>query len=324
MAGARRRTRRSSAPTSTRRPGSTPATTPSTDPAPGRDDNGSGLAAVLTLAQHFRRLAGKLTHTVRFCFFNAEEAGLVGSKAYAAAAQGPARTRAGGVLHGHDRLQLRQQPDLRAACRLHRPGDPRPQRAAGHSRSPRPRRRPARCFRRRCTAAPGYSGAPDRTVFDGAINRSDHAAFQQQGWGAVLASEDFFANLPTEPAPDANPNYHRSADQTIDTVVRSGDHLRRRPRRHPGRAVASARAQNLDTETPGRPVLAWQRRRPRDAQCAQTDRPGRSDELGETYAGPVVLEASIRLAPCRNLRQPLSEMPPSSDRVSANRGEMVR
>jgi Zn-dependent M28 family amino/carboxypeptidase len=27
---------------------------------------------------------GHLTHTVRFCFFNAEEQGLVGSKAYAA------------------------------------------------------------------------------------------------------------------------------------------------------------------------------------------------------------------------------------------------
>ena len=58
----------------------------------------------------------------------------------------------------------------------------------------------------------GYTGAPDRTVFDGAINRSDHAAFQQQGWGAVLASEDFFANLATEPAPDGNPNYHRLAN----------------------------------------------------------------------------------------------------------------
>ena len=55
-------------------------------------------------------------------------------------------------------------------------------------------------------------------MYDGAINRSDHAAFQQQGWGAVLASEDFFANLATEPAPDGNPNYHRSADQTVDTA----------------------------------------------------------------------------------------------------------
>ena len=62
----------------------------------------------------------------------------------------------------------------------------------------------------------GYSGSPDRTIFDGAINRSDHAAFHQQGWGAALASADFFANLATEPGADPNPNYHHATDQTTD------------------------------------------------------------------------------------------------------------
>ena len=80
----------------------------------------------------------------------------------------------------------------------------------------RPRRATDALLPAQVYSGTGYSGAPDRTVFDGAINRSDHAAFQQQGWGAVLASEDFFANLSTEPAPDANPNYHRPADQTAD------------------------------------------------------------------------------------------------------------
>jgi hypothetical protein len=56
---------------------------PASDPAPGRDDDGSGLAGLLSLARHMTSLRGKLTHTVRFCFFNAEEAGLVGSQAYA-------------------------------------------------------------------------------------------------------------------------------------------------------------------------------------------------------------------------------------------------
>ena len=36
------------------------------------------------MARWFRQYyRGKLTHTVRFCFFNAEESGLIGSKAYA-------------------------------------------------------------------------------------------------------------------------------------------------------------------------------------------------------------------------------------------------
>ena len=31
-------------------------------------------------------------------------------------------------------------------------------------------------------------------------------------------SEDFFVNLPGEPATDANPNYHRGADAVIDSA----------------------------------------------------------------------------------------------------------
>jgi hypothetical protein len=61
-----------------------------------------------------------------------------------------------------------------------------------------------------------WAGAPNRDVFDGAINRSDHAAFHQQGYGAILISEDFFVNLASEPGADPNPNYHRAADTVID------------------------------------------------------------------------------------------------------------
>ena len=194
-----------------------PGYVPSSDPAPGRDDNGSGLAAVLTLAQYFRRFAGKLTHTVRFCFFNAEEAGLVGSKAYAAqlkAQRAPVR----GVFcldmmgYNSDSSRIFElhagyfDPAIRdlSVPLATQVADA----AAAYGTL-----LPAQVY-----TGTGYTGAPDRTVYDGAINRSDHAAFQQQGWGAVLASEDFFANLATEPAPDGNPNYHRSADQTVDTA----------------------------------------------------------------------------------------------------------
>lgn len=74
-------------------------------PAPSRDDNGSGLAGVLSLARLFRAHAGRLTHTVRLCFFNAWESGLVGSKAYAAslkAAKAPVRAVLGMEMIGYN------------------------------------------------------------------------------------------------------------------------------------------------------------------------------------------------------------------------------
>jgi hypothetical protein len=61
-------------------------------------------------------------------------------------------------------------------------------------------------------------GGADRNTFDGAINRSDHGSFHQQGYPAVVVSEDFFANLASEPLRDPNPNYHRGADTVIDSA----------------------------------------------------------------------------------------------------------
>ena len=186
-----------------------------TDPAPGRDDNGSGTAAVLSLARNLWTLRGKLTHTVRFCFFNAEESGLVGSKAYAAkmkALNAPVRAVICMDMIGYN-------SDLKRLFEVH----------AGYT-DPAIRDlslpladRVADAAASQGTLAPAqiykgtsWNGAPDRQVFDGAINRSDHAAFHQQGYGAVLVSEDLFANLGTEPTADPNPNYHRATDATVD------------------------------------------------------------------------------------------------------------
>lgn len=188
-----------------------------TDAAPGRDDNGSGLAAILSMARWFRGLEDKLTHTVRFCFFNAEESGLVGSKAYAAhlkAQRAPIRgvvctdmmgfnsdaNRLFEVHAGYTDPAIRDLSDPLAT-----------QLAAAAAEYGA--LAPAQIYRGTSTF-----GGPDRNVYDGAINRSDHAAFHQQGWGAVLASEDFFANLASEPASDPNPHYHRQSDQVVDTA----------------------------------------------------------------------------------------------------------
>ncbi len=195
--------------------GSEPGYTAATDPAPGRDDDGSGLAGVLTLARHLWNSRGRLRHTVRFCFFNAEESGLVGSKAYAAklkALGAPIRAVVCMDMIGHNSDQNRifelhvghTDPAVRD---LSVPlAAPIAQAAAAYGQLA-----PAQVY-----SGTSWSGAPNRSVFDGAINRSDHAAFQQQGYPAVLVSEDFFANLASEPASDPNPNYHRAADTFVD------------------------------------------------------------------------------------------------------------
>ena len=55
---------------------------PAVDPAPGADDDGTGIAAVLAIARQLIK-EPRLAHTVRFCFFNAEEQGLFGSQQHA-------------------------------------------------------------------------------------------------------------------------------------------------------------------------------------------------------------------------------------------------
>lgn len=192
-----------------------PGYSPASDPAPGRDDDGSGLAGVLTLARHFRKSPGSFRHTIRFCFFNAEESGLVGSKAYAAKLKSlgaPVRAAICMDMIGHNSDEHRifeihvghADPAVRD---LSLPlAAPIAAAAASYGQLA-----PAQIY-----SGTSWSGAPDRSVYDGAINRSDHAAFQQQGYPAALVSEDFFANLGSEPTADPNPNYHRADDTFVD------------------------------------------------------------------------------------------------------------
>jgi hypothetical protein len=52
---------------------------------------------------------------------------------------------------------------------------------------------------------------------DPADGRSDHAAFQAQGFPACCASEDFFVGPNQEsPEPEENPHYHRHTDHFVD------------------------------------------------------------------------------------------------------------
>lgn len=195
--------------------GNDPGYTPATSPARGADDDGSGIAGTLALARWMWGMRGQLRHIVRFCFFNGEEQGLIGSKAYAATLKAHGAPIKAVVCmdmigYNSDANRLFEvhagytDPAVRdvsvpiansvaswAACLGALP--------------------PAQVYRGTST-----SGGPDRLVSDGAINRSDHAAFHQQGYPAVVVTEDFFGNLASEPIADPNPNYHRNADAVVD------------------------------------------------------------------------------------------------------------
>ena len=188
-----------------------------TDPAPGADDNGSGLAAVLGIAKYMSQFRGKLLHTIRFCFFNAEEVGLVGSQAYAPIMKDkemPIKAVVNLDMMGHNSDDHRTfeihagytNPQIRDICvpiaelikqwsvNLGKLGT-------------------AQVYKGTIQGGPHDF---DRDKYDGAIERSDHYSFQQLGYPACHISEDFFANYPTESSVDPNPNYHRFGDQDID------------------------------------------------------------------------------------------------------------
>lgn len=187
------------------------------DPAPGADDDASGMAAVLAITKVVAdlRATGRTKRTIRFVLFNAEEHGLVGSKAYA-------------------RGQAAQQADIAAVFQMdmigYRGTNGAPPRSyevhAGYSPSPDVEARSLALVQiiRRVAGAvsPGLNAPqiyPDQSsgAGDPAAGRSDHAAFQERGYAACVLSEDFFAG-PTEDSPDAapNPDYHKRTDRAID------------------------------------------------------------------------------------------------------------
>ncbi|HEV2777618.1 MAG TPA: M20/M25/M40 family metallo-hydrolase [Solirubrobacteraceae bacterium] len=194
-----------------------PGFTPARDAARGADDDASGMAAVLAIGRHAAALAAPTHHTVRLCFFNAEESGLVGSRAYATSLKARGAQIAAVVcvdMIGFNSDSLRTwevhagftDPAVRD---LSLPLAQVVARAAeGLGALP-----PAQVY-----SGTTPTGGTDPARFDGAINRSDHASFQEQGYPAVLVSEDFFPNRPGDPAADPNPNYHSNTDTVIDAA----------------------------------------------------------------------------------------------------------
>lgn len=191
---------------------------PATDPAPGADDDASGIAAVLAIAEAVGALyqQEKPKKTIRFVLFNAEEHGLIGSKAYARS-QAAIRAPIDAVFQ-MDMIGYRgSQPDAARRFEVH----------AGFAPSKRIEKRSLvladmldKAYR---IVSPGLASQqvyPDRESGDGtdpASGRSDHAPFQERGYAAVVISEDFFAGPKFDsPAAEPNPNYHKKTDREID------------------------------------------------------------------------------------------------------------
>ena len=191
---------------------SSPPYNPAGDPAPGADDDGSGLAAVLAAAEVICDLAAaqKPERTIRFVLFNAEEHGLVGSQAYARDAQA-----AGAVIEAVYQMDMIGYNVVAPrTCEIH----------AGFLASPAVQAKSAvvaeRVRRLALAVAPAlgtmqlYLSSPG--AVDPAEGRSDHAPFQARGYAACVATEDFFVGPgPSAPA-EANPNYHRKTDTFVD------------------------------------------------------------------------------------------------------------
>ena len=185
----------------------------SVDAAPGADDDASGVAGVLCAAETLLALTGGSTRPrreLRFVLFNAEEHGLVGSRAYARE-QARLGARIVAVLQmdmiGHDVLTGRSF-ELHAGFGASAAVEARSRRLAALVSALVPLISPS---------LPRPQLYPAAPASDPAEARSNHYSFQVEGYAACLASEDFFVGPGSSaPAPDPNPNYHLPADAAVN------------------------------------------------------------------------------------------------------------
>ena len=190
---------------------------PGIDPAPGTDDDGSGVAGVLTIAKTFKELSQSNRHkkTIRFVLFNAEEQGLIGSKQYArdqAQANAPIV-----AVYQLDMIGYRDPEDsIPLPFEVH----------VGHRASPAVEKKSLKLAQQIEKLVPQVSPnlkSPQiyktfkNGIPDAGDTRSDHASFQQVGYIACLVSEDLFMGPPKKVMPGVNnPNYHTAGDLQVD------------------------------------------------------------------------------------------------------------
>lgn len=183
------------------------------DPAPGADDDASGIAAVLAIAEVIKELISLSPpkRTIRFVLFNAEEHGLVGSQAYAKAQAAKAAPIVG--VYQMDMIGYNINPPR--SFEVH----------VGYAASADVEKRSLFLAQRLDRLVSTLSPTLDRPQIythssfppDPAEGRSDHASFHQRGYAACVTSEDFFVGPDVaSPPAEENPNYHRRKDTFVD------------------------------------------------------------------------------------------------------------
>ncbi|MFN6474439.1 MAG: M20/M25/M40 family metallo-hydrolase [Nostoc sp. SerVER01] len=188
---------------------------PQTDVAPGRDDDASGVAAVLAIASVMKELAAikPPKRSIRFVLFNAEEHGLIGSKAYArgqAAIAAPIVAVYQMDMIGYNVKEPRSF-EVHVGYLPSKDVQDRSLVLAEHLS------KVTQQISKELQPLQIYTSKSwlDR---DPAEGRSDHASFHERGYAACVVSEDFFAGpLIDSPAAEANPNYHMRTDTFVDT-----------------------------------------------------------------------------------------------------------
>lgn len=185
---------------------------PANDPAPGADDDASGLAAVVAAASVLPVLNTK--RSIRFVLFNAEEQGKVGSKAYARA-QAAAEVNIAAVFQ-MDMIGFREQ-----GAELSRNFEVHSGFFGGTAVEARSLALAQMIHDVVEQVSPGLNSPQifpnDPGGFDPADERSDHFAFQQRGYAACVTCEDLFVGpKPDSPEAQPNPNYHTESDKQID------------------------------------------------------------------------------------------------------------
>jgi hypothetical protein len=189
---------------------------PDIDPAPGADDDGSGVAGVLAIAQTLKRLnqSKKPKRTIRFVLFNAEEQGLVGSQEYAR-----------DEFQANASIVAVYQMDMIGYRENHgddRDAIPRPfEIHAGHQMRPSVEQKSLQLAQQIQhlvgQVSPNLKAPEIYKTPDVADMRSDHSSFQQVRYPAILLSEDLFLGPPQPPVATVNnPNYHTKRDLEVD------------------------------------------------------------------------------------------------------------
>jgi hypothetical protein len=179
---------------------------PAIDPAPGADDDGSGVAAVMAAAECLRTITTRgrtPARTLRFVLFNAEEQGLVGSKVYARAAAAAG-----------ERIAAVLQMDMIAGIQ----GDARKMEVHAGTRVLSPATEASAALgglvaQNAATITPDFEVEKLTGTTDPAAGRSDHASFHERGWAAVAVSENLFPD--TAPATGTR-QYHKPGDTITD------------------------------------------------------------------------------------------------------------